>query len=650
MKKEGGFNYLLWISIAILILIMVSFSAHYFTGSAIYPVVPPADCSDSNVRTLWDSIFQESSTGISINSTTIGGQCSTIRAMKIKGTEAFLMTYSTLIFGNSTTLKSINAFHGNFSSNYTTTLTNSFSNEATFNETVLKLYSSSFIHSNTSSRYLVSDAQANQTWTAYFRQNLSTLTSAVYDQDGSYIATGSDTSSSNYSQTYSATILTNYTLENLYHVTSVTNSSCAPNWTRQETACFENETQVISYNDTNICGVDTDKPETVTLSCDFDKNGVIGSDSSLGSDYNLSVYISGTPLNNSLNYSGSATQPQTVEIKKDGVTAISFKHNFASSPLDLKNTSIRFASATALYGFIVINGIDDEKWVLFSKKSTSANQVCVKDSFVSNIANITTNCSASNEYLISCPGSSSGFGCAIINNSYLNVSGLDHSAVKEVVSGGCSTNWTCSSWSTCTNLLQNRTCVDSNNCNTTSGRPALSQACTPQGVIGSCSPNWNCTEWTPSTCSSKENQTRICTDLNNCNTQVTKPEEEQTCANPTGYLKWILIGLGVIIVVVIIILVISMMKKKDVNPQPTQFSQQPQSPQPPRPITPQVTPVPQPIQSKPIVPQGFAQQQAAQPTLQERQFPSRPQQIGQYPTPQPQQPYIEPNNNNQPQN
>ena len=41
----------------------------------------------------------------------------------------------------------------------------------------------------------------------------------------------------------------------------------------------------------------------------------------------------------------------------------------------------------------------------------------------------------------------------------------------------CNQNWTCTAWSTCTNSQQTRTCSDSNNCGITTEKPAESQAC-----------------------------------------------------------------------------------------------------------------------------------------------------------------------------
>lgn len=44
-------------------------------------------------------------------------------------------------------------------------------------------------------------------------------------------------------------------------------------------------------------------------------------------------------------------------------------------------------------------------------------------------------------------------------------------------SGGCAEEWICSQWSECTNGQQTRTCTDSNNCGTTNNKPGESQSC-----------------------------------------------------------------------------------------------------------------------------------------------------------------------------
>lgn len=61
----------------------------------------------------------------------------------------------------------------------------------------------------------------------------------------------------------------------------------------------------------------------------------------------------------------------------------------------------------------------------------------------------------------------------------------------------CTENWQCSSWSSCTNNQQTRTCTDLNNCGTTNNKPIETQSCTPQPTtcvdgtsVGACSNNF----------------------------------------------------------------------------------------------------------------------------------------------------------------
>ena len=42
----------------------------------------------------------------------------------------------------------------------------------------------------------------------------------------------------------------------------------------------------------------------------------------------------------------------------------------------------------------------------------------------------------------------------------------------------CTPSWTCTSWSSCSSGSQTRTCTDSNNCGTNTGKPVTSQSCT----------------------------------------------------------------------------------------------------------------------------------------------------------------------------
>ena len=105
----------------------------------------------------------------------------------------------------------------------------------------------------------------------------------------------------------------------------------------------------------------------------------------------------------------------------------------------------------------------------------------------------------------------------------------------------CTPNWQCSNWSACTGLQQTRTCTDLNNCNTTNGKPLLTQIsplCSP--VITptptptptpnpACTPNWQCGGF--GNCVNAQ-QSRTCTDANNCGTTINEPPLTQSCNIP----------------------------------------------------------------------------------------------------------------------
>ncbi len=95
----------------------------------------------------------------------------------------------------------------------------------------------------------------------------------------------------------------------------------------------------------------------------------------------------------------------------------------------------------------------------------------------------------------------------------------------------CTSNWQCSDWnpSTCpSSRQQTRTCTDGNNCGVNTGKPAETQSCIPP----TCATNWQCSAW--SSCNrlfgGGRQQTRTCTDGNNCGVNTGKPAETQSCS------------------------------------------------------------------------------------------------------------------------
>ncbi len=90
---------------------------------------------------------------------------------------------------------------------------------------------------------------------------------------------------------------------------------------------------------------------------------------------------------------------------------------------------------------------------------------------------------------------------------------------------GCAPFWACTTYATCVNGSQTRTCSDLNRCGTTAGKPAEVSSC--QAAATSCTPWWICASW--SDCSNGT-QVRGCSDANRCGVTTDKPPESQSCA------------------------------------------------------------------------------------------------------------------------
>lgn len=601
MKKSGGFNYLLLIGILISVFTIIFLYANSYeiTGNAISTIDFPSGCTEDNIKNTWDLIFKINSSETRYYESIDKKFCGLFKNIS----DDFYFVYFSVddIQLNITTLYGL----------HTTTMPESrwipenITNSSTYLSAIFIL---GFNNSLTTDRNIpsIQNAKTISENIFFINDEIWNYTSSALDGKNYYYTGDNIFHFNNVNNDEIIYLNQNETLDT--YQKALYNSSCATNWTMQETACSLNEIKTSYYSDINNCGKNTNQPANITVFCDYDSNGIIGNKSSLDSENNFSILISGIALNDSLNYSTKNTN-QPIEIKKNGSTIISFRHNFTSYPLDLKNTTIKLNNANSTFGYIIVNGINDTKTVYFDKKNSSSNQVCIKDNAISTISDISDDCDHDDEYLINCPGDSDGYSCTITNNTF-KITGLEHSAIREIISTTCSTNWSCSTWSNCTNLVKSRTCTDINNCDTTSEKPALTEACVPTEVLKSCVSNWTCTNW--STCTDGF-QIRTCTDKNNCNTKTNKPQEKQECTKK-NYLLWILILFGIIILIVIIILVIKMFSDKQPpatqppiqNQQPPQppFQQQMQIPQERQiPIPPIVQPYPtqpRPIQQYPF--------------------------------------------------
>jgi hypothetical protein len=145
-------------------------------------------------------------------------------------------------------------------------------------------------------------------------------------------------------------------------------------------------------------------------------------------------------------------------------------------------------------GSVILGGFDP---VLSSGTTKTAlvdivanfNSVCIKDSDIIEISEISESCTANDETFLQCNGQSiKGYNCTIENGRY-KITGLNHSGIIEQASpaevartishsGGCTTDWVCDKWGPCIDDLQIRTCTKQrSSCSSSGEKPLEIRSC-----------------------------------------------------------------------------------------------------------------------------------------------------------------------------
>jgi hypothetical protein len=327
---------------------------------------------------------------------------------------------------------------------------------------------------------------------------------------------------------------------------------CVVNWSAIQTNCTTDETYIKYSIDLNHCNDSTGLPENESIGCDYDGNGIIGDAGELGSS-GLVIVIDDNEMDQGINYTGT----KKVEIKEGNITFIEFDWNFASG-LNLRDIQITRHNSDSDQSFIIIQGMDVLKTV-YLEPSSDSNRLCIKDEEITSVSDISSNCIDDNETLLDCPGTTGGFTCSF-NDSVYVIEGLEHSGILELESQeNCSASWDCSNWSDCVSGINTRVCVDVNSCNTTLGMPAESQSCSVD-----CTPLWTCGNW--SDCLSGF-QTRGCNDVNSCGVTTNKPIESRACEEEYSDInyKLIFIIIGTILIIGVIVAVIIYFLNKEAD-------------------------------------------------------------------------------------
>jgi len=129
---------------------------------------------------------------------------------------------------------------------------------------------------------------------------------------------------------------------------------------------------------------------------------------------------------------------------------------------------------------------------------------------------------------------------ATVNDTFGNLVSTETRkiTINATIISSCTENWNCTSYSVCSNGNQSRTCTDSNNCGTNSTKPSLIQACVSAPL---CVPDWQCVGWLPLNCPQNGTQTRTCTDKSSCGDNTAKPSESKTCTPQSSGSSWIFV-------------------------------------------------------------------------------------------------------------
>ncbi|MBD3247281.1 hypothetical protein GF378_01530 [Candidatus Pacearchaeota archaeon] len=552
-KKKSNINSIVLL-IGLIFLWIALFSIYIYerpiTGETVFEPDTPENCTQTDVGVVWDTIFDISSSGITILNSSEGNGCGEYIAHKIIDDKELFIIKSEDSIPPNVHSKNVEAVHGNFSSdqiNIIKDLTDE--NVSSF---YIDVSSFAFTASNRQ-KNITNTTTADSIYYSYFAisQDSDEWENGTDLDDEYYVTDESDTVGDDNNEEIKA-ILKNKTME-IFIFEKITD--CTPNWTLQTTPCKEDETQIEHYIDENNCGDLSSIPdENKTIHCDYDGNNLIGNQSEINAPgIDLSVEVDDEDLNESKMYIGD----RKIEIYDDTERLVKFDWDFTDEAFDFKKVKIEIQDSGSDFGYIIVEGINEEKEVRLDKISNDSEAVCIKDSSsVDSISEISDDCLESNEEYVICPGESDDgeYICAVNSErDKLIVSGLSHSGVKEYVENDtgayedaeedeCTPDWTCTNWSECSNGMKYRTCTDSNMCGSTQEKPEEEETCTVSQV---CTPDWVCTDWQPGECPTSGEQTRTCTDENNCPNAGSKPRETRTC-EPEG-------GSGIFIIIMILI-------------------------------------------------------------------------------------------------
>jgi hypothetical protein len=187
-----------------------------------------------------------------------------------------------------------------------------------------------------------------------------------------------------------------------------------------------------------ICGngIDDDCDMQVDEGCvDVDNDGIDDSvDRIIGSASDMDTnIIKSIKVDDVLNPLTAENMSSVEFMDENSSPVIEFAYDFDDNVLDLSQISVNNDEINNLFVIRNINlGEGLTKTVVLDRINESINAVCILDE--ENITSISEDCSAQDEFLVKCDDNSvNGYNCSILNGTKLEVSGLKHSGIRQIV-------------------------------------------------------------------------------------------------------------------------------------------------------------------------------------------------------------------------
>ncbi|MBL7056443.1 S8 family serine peptidase [Candidatus Woesearchaeota archaeon] len=175
----------------------------------------------------------------------------------------------------------------------------------------------------------------------------------------------------------------------------------------------------------------TELRNSVDDDCDniVDEGFVIGN----ASDFNSTIPNLNITINQSSDLSKEFNQTQSIVIKNATYTFVEFEFNLSSSGLNLSNITIERHDSSSSQGALLVKGIkvsSETTKTAYIENISLLQGVCINDAEIDSIGNISSNCSATSETFVACPGSKGQYNCTQ-NGSVWKVQGLNNSGVQQ---------------------------------------------------------------------------------------------------------------------------------------------------------------------------------------------------------------------------